>query len=158
MKCINYKSENGFILLDALIATVILSMALVALVGLVTMGVNTSNANNNQMKAYQIASGYADALQTLSTTNWNTQITSTTYTQIDLSSANPVVYNCLFNTNSQNAQNNLTTLPGANVTIFGKQSSLPQVNNALVQLKIIVAWNNGTQSVQLLKYYISNIN
>jgi len=179
MKLINYKTEKGFIILDSLVATVILGVALVALAGLVTMGVKTANQNNQQMIAYKFASAYGDALQSLGSTNWNTQVTSATYNSIDLSSNNTAVYDCLSYNNYSNiitttttgrhptttttTTNDLTpltalaqtTLPGATVAIYGKQS-----RPRLVLVKIVVTWNPTpatTQSVQLLRYYVTDI-
>jgi len=148
MKLVNNKNENGFILLDSLGALVILSLALLALAGLATMGVRAYNTNNQQMKAYQIASGYADALESLQISDWGSLVTSPSYTTIDLTTT-PV------STVLNNANIPTNILSGASVTVSAKQSSDASVSNLLAEVKIVVSWNNGgAQSIQLFKQYV----
>lgn len=152
MKLIN--NQKGFLLLDSLFGVLITSVALISIVGLVTMGFRTFTVNNEQTRAYQIASSYGDALQSLSVNNWATQVptTATDYQSISTASSNTIVYNYL-----ENARNTLSLLPGATVSIYGRISPAANTGNRLAQVKIVVSWGNNSRQIELIKYYIRNI-
>lgn len=152
MNLVNYKTEKGFILIDSIIATLVLGITLLFIGGLINTAIRTYSTNDERMRAFQIGSGYADALQSLSVADWNAQVTSTTYTNIDLSSG-------IFNTCLTNANNNRARLPGSIVTVQARQSSGSAVGNRLAEVRITTTWNHGTTSnnVVIVKYYVRNL-
>ncbi len=146
------KNQTGFLLLDSLFGALITSVALVAIAGLVTMGIRASTMNNEQTRAYQIAASYGDALQSLSVDNWAAQVSEATdYQTIDTSKSNAIVYNYL-----ENARSTLALLPEATVSLYGKVSPAANAGNRLAQVKIVVSWSNNTKKIDLVKYYIRN--
>lgn len=142
-------NQKGFLLLDSLFAIVITSVALVALVGMVTMGIQAFTTNREQTRAYQVAASYGDALQSLSVQNWADQVADSSYHPI-LTSAPDTINDYL-----TEAKTNLATLPGSpKVVLSGKISSADNAGDRLAQVKIEIIWNNGANRVQLIKYYI----
>jgi len=146
------KSQKGFILIDSLFAAVVTTVALISLIVLSTMGVRAYGVNNEQTRAYQIATSYGAGLQSLPIATWASLVTANTYQKIDISDSNPVVYNCL-----TDARSNLAKLPGATVTVSGRISPAANSGSRLAQVKIVIAWNNSAKQVSLIKYYIRNI-
>lgn len=146
------RNQKGFILIDSLFAIVVTTVALVSLITLSTAGIRTFVTNNEQTRAYQIASSYGAGLQSLPIANWGSLVVSDTYQTIDVSDSNPIVYNCL-----ADARINLEKLPGATVSVFGQISPAANSGSRLAQVKIVVTWANSTRQVSLIKYYVRNI-
>lgn len=148
------KNQVGFLLLDSLFGILVTSVALVSIVGLVSMGFKSYTVNNEQTRAYQIASSYGDALQSLSIATWASIIPDNTNSYKIIDADNDKISDYL-----ANAKNSLSLLSGANVTLYGRISTEAAAANAgdrVAQVKIVVSWSNKSKQIELIKYYIRN--
>jgi len=133
MITIKNTNQQGFLLMDAIVAMFILTIALLAISGAVMSAGTLSSTNDDRTQAYKLAQSSMEKLKQVPASTWKTLIATsdTTYETVG-----PVI--------------GAITLPTSNgkftCTNTAKKSSAANTGNHVVQVRVQVTWTARSQS------------
>lgn len=132
MKILKDKQEKGFLLIDALIGMVILTIALVTIVGTITSATRLSSTNDDVTQANKLAQSSIEKLKQVKASTWKEMIKESNK-EYTLSS--PI---------------GLITLPSSNDKFTCSNSarmiSTETTGTHLIQVRSQVTWTSTTQN------------
>ena len=144
LKIKNIKQEQGFLLLDSLAAIFILSVALLAIFGVIMSSNTLSSSNDDRTQAYKLAQTSMEKLKQVPPSTWKnliplSQTTDKVVGQIESKNGKDVY--CIDNIQFPTVPSATINNKNFTTTLTAKMSSALNTGNHLVQVRVQVTWN-----------------
>jgi|GEM_PF-6765802 len=162
MKGTEAKQEKGFLVMDALVAIFILSVALLAIAGAIIATNKLSTSNDDRTQAYKLAQTSMEKLKQVPPSTWKNLISvSQTSDKVvgQVVTKNKKNVYCIDNVEFPTVPTTTINNKDFTTTLTAKMSPAVNTGNHMVQVQVHVTWNtlnaqgeNQTNTTELINY------
>lgn len=145
---VKFMNDKGYLLVDTMIAIIILSVALVAVVGIFMQGNVAQRDSENRTVAYNLAQQKVELLKNKTAAEWSAAVPADTHTFI-------VVFSDAGPTSVPNNAMIFTRTTQAKIATTDTDAT-KNINSKLVQVQVIVSWIDskmGNQQIAVNAYF-----